>query len=212
MDIPLIGEPASEKDNYPVINGLHRQWCAAEESQRPAIEEDLYRALNHYAVRLCASKYKLCDADLSSLATSKALEGMATYKGTNGAKFTTWAHRVLMNTFIDDLIWRRKWLGQELRMEEHDVEDQREKEKEEAITEAQIKVHHLMRIASPLQRELLEAWMSSDSLQGAADRIGISKSAAQSRLESFRAVVRRKGIEFKSRLSLYKEQNSPSYR
>ena len=224
--VPVIESVASSHSRHPLENDLYEQLVSATQQEQADIEIKLLWAMQAHAKAVLMLLIGYCEDglawDMATRVLSKAKRGR--FKGES--LFSTWTHSCFRNLAKDQrgrLERRRKteiqfWDGFDVEDkkgwggEEYERDERERDKREETVAEAQIKVRLLMRMASPLQRELLEARMYSDSLQGAADRIGISKPAAQSRLELFRGALRRKGIEFKSRLSLYDWENSPSNR
>jgi RNA polymerase sigma-70 factor (ECF subfamily) len=167
-------------------NELYAQWHDAPAEERPKFEKRLFRVVVRHARNVMWGKIPEADESLARDIAAVVIKQLATFG--EESKFSTWVHRIILNHC--NLYLRRVMRERErFYQADENLEDPRAEAAFDRVEEG-VDLEPLERLLKELPSEdyvLLDCRLDGMTMAKAAEKLGISENAAESRYRRLEA-------------------------
>jgi RNA polymerase sigma factor (sigma-70 family) len=191
-DIPPAEEAAPPKN---VENELYAQWRDASDAEKPKMEKKLFNSILRRARNVIWKKIPEAHEDLARDIASVVIEQLAEFKGQNKSEFTTWEHRIILNQCnvhlrkkVKD---RKRFYVSESPEDDIKLADSKAKYAFDRVEEG-LDLERLVQTLPRKDHVLLGCVLDGMTMLEAAEKLGDTEDAAESRLRRLKARLKKK--------------------
>jgi RNA polymerase sigma-70 factor (ECF subfamily) len=177
--LELVGS-AEDASAGKIENDLYQRWLESGDNDKTEILETLFKLVLKQAKAVVRLKVPEAPPNLAREIASEVIQRLPEFR--QESLFSTWAHRIAINKANLEIRRKVEMRGRFVKYEECEQDADLAVENAADILDREILLDQIKRELNPVDSALIDYKLDGLSTKAAAERLGVSEDAAESRL------------------------------